>query len=792
MKNSDKIMASLSREFKLDDLRFILRLGDVEVFTNYINLYQLKEQDIVESFKIEFSTLLKDDLRLPIIQYIVSQYNLEELIKDPYSLYIASDASAFGIVKYLIENKCPTSYKDQFQQNVLHIASYGGNKDIVNFLKNCMTETDVYSQNSMGNTFMHILVNTKHSHIYMEIKNTLTGKKLANVKNQQGKKYNDLRKEKDTSIQDITTLKKVTGSNNEDILDKTYDFISSSFELSRLTNKNIESLIIKHVKLFSELYAPKVDYIYKKLYEVAVKYNLGSAAVCIANEVFTKNNSCNEIDLARESISMVYNDYKNNKIKCQYSEEEAVLIYNYALSIKNNDQELAVKLFITANGKLKEDKDIICELFKIYIKKADIKKAFEAASLFSDENVQKIYKFFASVVLSKTPISEILEQYNFEQFNDWAPFDTDGLVCVDISNYLYLKQYQDDLAMENVLQLHNQDKESPQMAAEILYRLLHVLCCKEDWNGALNYIKIYDEEFSSSLEYTNFERANKYKCLVYLMKGDFVSASDIVHNSFYKESYMKFYSTAFVNQITNSEYTLAENTLDELRKLYPADDKALAFIDKNSLLLKNINGLAVDSEEEKVEEDNDVNINVVIDLTPSLDVDDQDDFFSQLTPKQIHTYYKNKKENLKRLEIEEVLNQKQENVWEITGTIYKDSDENIVKISEMLYGVIAQDILNSLEQVTFNKFKAALEKGVCAKSHGCNGIKLINGRLIELKISDQIRLYTDSIYKNSDVSLVVFDTIETNHKKMQNIIQSSEMHYIDLSGDVSGIDTIMS
>lgn len=93
--------------------------------------------------------------------------------------------------------------------------------------------------------------------------------------------------------------------------------------------------------------------------------------------------------------------------------------------------------------------------------------------------------------------------------------------------------------------------------------------------------------------------------------------------------------------------------------------------------------------------------------------------------------------------------------------------DNAVEIGDFengkLYGVLSP-------KYDDNTWQNALEKGFATTQKGTNGVKLLDHKLLELKIKGDARLYSKIVHKN-DLGdyLAVFDE-QTNHKGIDNIL----------------------
>lgn len=99
---------------------------------------------------------------------------------------------------------------------------------------------------------------------------------------------------------------------------------------------------------------------------------------------------------------------------------------------------------------------------------------------------------------------------------------------------------------------------------------------------------------------------------------------------------------------------------------------------------------------------------------------------------------------------------------------YKDSYEIGAYMGKKLYGYLPEEYSDNA------RWTNALSKGFVKKAVGHNGVKFIEGKLLELKINDDARLYTTAIHQNdSGDFLAIFDH-EAGHKTISRIARSGD------------------
>lgn len=123
--------------------------------------------------------------------------------------------------------------------------------------------------------------------------------------------------------------------------------------------------------------------------------------------------------------------------------------------------------------------------------------------------------------------------------------------------------------------------------------------------------------------------------------------------------------------------------------------------------------------------------------------------------------------------------------WNIDGTKYSVADDpSIQDLGNGIFGIIPKDI--TLQSITMIQFQNALAKGFARREKGENGIKFVEKSVIELKISSEMRLFTEKKYVSPDgMILLVFDRVG-NHAKVKTFAHENDsMLEIQVPYDIS-------
>lgn len=144
---------------------------------------------------------------------------------------------------------------------------------------------------------------------------------------------------------------------------------------------------------------------------------------------------------------------------------------------------------------------------------------------------------------------------------------------------------------------------------------------------------------------------------------------------------------------------------------------------------------------------------------------------SKYDPTKVHSYIQKQKKILLSQITQNIKPSSVKSSWQIKGALFNETDAQVKSLLSNLYpdyfATIATDL--KLDTTQQQRFEMALAKGLCKRPLEQNGIKIINNCVIELKINDDIRLYTQTIYQNPQgTKLIIFDCIG-NHQVIQRI-----------------------
>ncbi|MCC8400123.1 MAG: hypothetical protein LN563_06135 [Rickettsia endosymbiont of Platyusa sonomae] len=227
---------------------------------------------------------------------------------------------------------------------------------------------------------------------------------------------------------------------------------------------------------------------------------------------------------------------------------------------------------------------------------------------------------------------------------------------------------------------------------------------------------------------------------------------------------------SFIQQDITINKSVIKKHLDAAKKLNPSLD-----IDIYYTLIEIWNKSINDDLKEKIQQNkelqnlvdeeiqeqnsyNDSNQHVNLPITSSTDVEpatNQNDLYQRA----IHRYYTQKKRQL-----DNSLNLYSS--WKINDKVYSTKDSKIVDLGYNKYCVID-------ESKYFPQYKIcqkAMEKGYVSRAHGQNGVKLLAGKLHEIKIKSDNRLHNDlKTYVNPEGKTLIIFVEEAGHARIKQI-----------------------
>ncbi|KIE04102.1 hypothetical protein NF27_JN00080 [Candidatus Jidaibacter acanthamoeba] len=230
-------------------------------------------------------------------------------------------------------------------------------------------------------------------------------------------------------------------------------------------------------------------------------------------------------------------------------------------------------------------------------------------------------------------------------------------------------------------------------------------------------------------------------------------------------------SCLVIAQHDSDRYDLAQNLLEKALELDPSNLSAILY----KALILFLRG--------KTSEANiglsDLDENLVLQIAKSedflLEGAEEEVIGAELfDPVKIHLYFQKQKQQAITATANAIHKEtKPITSWCISSKVYRENTEGVVHIDNELfsnyYALIDPGISNKLDNQTLKQCQNALEKGICYRKVGQNGVKFINNGPIELKIHGDTRLCTTQVFINEDSKkLIIFDELG-HHKSIKRI-----------------------
>lgn len=381
----------------------------------------------------------------------------------------------------------------------------------------------------------------------------------------------------------------------------------------------------------------------------------------------------------------------------------------------------------------------------------------------------------ASISLTQTPSSSLLDavyynlyyaQYNqgkiseaeisLKQAQLYNPEDLDiklGLICIDIIKGRYEEAY-------GSIELLSSLDINPTIVELYTKLAMHIITAGTN----------HDLAFAALSQAIELDPENtlldSYKKLFNIIQSNTLEGSEINEQTSSEALSKNDQDTQ--TKLDNKEPSLPEkDSYENPESLYETEERA----DKNSeSAAENLSEFEYEIETQNDNIDSLIQIEIAT-YFPKLDGNTLD----LLDPKIIHEFFNRKK----KIEIHYRDNEEHEEYWNFNqNNVIKSTQDNVYKVSyfnKNIYVTIDKQLFSSLECVHQEAFTRAINNGFVTQSKGKNGIKIINGKLIELKINQDIRLITKNIWTNDHKSqLIVFEE-RKSHQEIKKILSETKI-----------------
>jgi Ankyrin repeats (many copies) len=487
--------------------------------------------------------------------------------------------------------------------------------------------------------------------------------------------------------------------------------------------------------------------------------------------------------------------------------------FNFGTVLIPIDPHKAVEHFIKALGYNKGDRTTIVYLHELYSALGQRDKASEVLKLVKNQNdsdLLSMHSTLTSKKLTKNEIDVISNTYNFDPRFGKAksPENLQGISDnIKVEKLVANKEFES--AVKYCSQkLENTDIytffENNEQLALYLTKLLKVYISFNAFDKGSQHLEKLYEQFPILKNHTH--PALKYLEFVILQGAGKAEEADKIlaflnSKIEFGEELNRYASHAnkltFYHAIEKHDFTKAKLYIpylgDNVNKEAVAKLLSTLEITKNqSSGVEEIESAKSEQEYRKDEPDaheaelSDINL-----LVENITEDTASDL-KKFDPKLIHQYFQRQKQNLIKQQYELVNNRDEVVSWSYLGSEYSSNDQGVYAVigKQDFYATIDSKVEDKLDKDQLKQFTSAIKKGLVSKLENSVGIKFIPGKLVELKINDDLRLYTKEICKNIDENadnvssnkkyLIVF-TQKGNHDKVAKAANDCKLEVIESS-----------
>ncbi|MBA2651442.1 MAG: ankyrin repeat domain-containing protein [Tatlockia sp.] len=532
---------------------------------------------------------------------------------------------------------------------------------------------------------------------------------------------------------------------------------------------NFQLLVVQLLDIALELLAREVN-------QSAELIQLYNAIIVCCNQVGAHQEA---LQISLKAQSMLCDDMDNTT--------KSYVFYNLGRSQQNHgNMQDSVENLRRAFELLSDDLDIFRSYLLALLQKRSYSEATLACQSSKCGEFTRISQLVVSYLAGELSSLNALKAVEKDSLNDVAA--QSFIFTLRAKCYLNLKDYSQALEIskagfdyqEKFFQTDYSSHYETDIAGMITTHLALCIDCN-DYTKALEFtqdcMKKYPVKFSSHLTLMSFMVMIYTASHRYEEAEEFIKKIENVNPEFYLLS--DLYLQLGIEQIDNLAVALH---YFELALKCDADNR-VAQIHRILVLLltKPIQQPEMPSENIADIFDNFANESSEEDIVAGLDAK-----VSEYDPQKIHQYFQTQKQqcrlNLSRKLLPENLQPKIK--WKIKDSIFSEEESNIVALNSDFYpdhyAVIDPQL--KMDEKVLERFQMALKKGVCSRRLGQNGIKILKNSIMELKIDDDIRLYTTVIYKNSNnKSLILFDKIGDHEFIKKLLLEKNPLKIIELT-----------
>ncbi|HJD64488.1 MAG TPA: ankyrin repeat domain-containing protein [Rickettsia endosymbiont of Sericostoma sp.] len=538
---------------------------------------------------------------------------------------------------------------------------------------------------------------------------------------------------------------------------------------------------------------------------LTVLYNI----MCVEYlEVADYNNAIKYAEHARDYLIKSSNKLPDETYKKSLYE----ILFNLGLAWKHFDIAKSLEYFAQAEKLMPDDQETIIEQLNNYINNGYTNDAAKQIAKIKDSAIRELYQIMLNIVTSapnfsiftalenhaKTLTDSALQNLSTIMLQFASKQDTSLAELLDTffqNNTLkdqraYLTIYK-EIWVKFFLQ-HKKFNKAIECCNEItictkeftipikLFKILKICKEAELWQKGLEFINQQYGQYPEILGHHTFPLL-KYLEFIFYKQNGLEEKSEPCLQFLRDNASLGDSSALLLSSAQDFAFYIAveENAFDKalcyLKNSTSLDSSTIAKIKLLSSLLAKLQKeqeqapLAQPAIIETAEENNIVSIDLI------KDPGKLNEFISNLTPRSIHAYFQYQKKALLQKSLD-TATKEQPATCNTGKDIYVSNQQDVhpVEGKPNFYAMIDQKLEEKMDSQLFKKFNDALLKGLIDKDHKSNGIKIIPNILIELKITDDERLYTYEIYKNPQGKYLIYFNKQGNHNDVKNAVKLSK------------------
>lgn len=475
---------------------------------------------------------------------------------------------------------------------------------------------------------------------------------------------------------------------------------------------------------------------------------------------------------AEKIIALVGEDFSGIDDKTS-----AEFYWNSGVTYRNqNKSETAALYYKKAFELVKDDHDIFLSYLVYLINKRDYEQAAKICKLSSCGEFTTVAKNLVKCLTGKHSWQELLNSLKDNYSNQSTLIFALDLKCrclLMLHNFEKAAEIADFIFN---LQLKEVRDLKSNFAHAVLKRAITYIDCK-DFKGALRFYEEYQQQYPQF--YATYLPLRQFSAVIYLANGDVAKAESIIKDipptaevtPLLSQSYLGL-ALECISPTSGIEDIEKGLRYFELAAKFDPTNSMVPFL--HSLALKLKDSLTVAPAQLDGNSNNSqIDDCIEVDLFTEEATEDTE---PQYDPKKIHQLFQQqKKQVVATLSSSFTDNFIQKACWLLGGTCIQENRDRVVSLNSQFYpnhfAMIAPGL--SLDSTLAEQFNQALQKGPVKRSTTQNGIKFLGG-IIELKINQDLRLYTNKIYKNPDGQfLIIFDTLG-NHQDIKKQLNRNE------------------